>query len=146
MVYDPEGPTFASLRPLRLRAVGEAVVAVAEVPDSSVSTADERASQTALYRYYDDRDRLLYVGITHAIAERTSKHIKASDWMTFAARSTIQRYLTRRQAEDAEQLAIALEKPLFNSRHSNPGADRRLVAYLVETGRLDLLKPDISRA
>jgi hypothetical protein len=46
---------------------------------------------TALYRYYDDQDRLLYIGISGSLWARVTAHVKASSWMDFAARSTITR-------------------------------------------------------
>ncbi|WP_101791054.1 hypothetical protein [Nonomuraea indica] len=101
---------------------------------------------TALYRYYDQQDRLLYVGITDALMERISSHIKSSSWMDFASRSTIDRHPTRKAAETAEREAIKAERPLFNSMHNDtPEGRRRLVEYLVEHGRTDLLVPDVSR-
>lgn len=101
---------------------------------------------TALYRYWDADDRLLYVGISGRLSHRERDHIKASSWMDFAVRSAIERYPSRFQAEDAERRAIATESPLFNSKHNeSPEAVRRLVEYLVERGRADLLAPAVSR-
>lgn len=101
---------------------------------------------TALYRYFDEDDRLLYVGITKALRTRTAQHASRSSWSEFSVRSTITRYPTRREAEDAERLAIVEEKPLFNWQHADAAeASARLVAYLVDKGRLDLLAPSVSR-
>lgn len=101
---------------------------------------------TALYRYFDVEGHLLYVGITGDLAVREVSHIRDSSWMDFAARATIERYPTRRAALDAERDAIEAEKPLFNVTHNEwPGAARRLVEYLVEQGRTDLLSPAVSR-
>jgi predicted GIY-YIG superfamily endonuclease len=102
--------------------------------------------ETALYSYYDAADISLYIGITDDLRRRTLDHVEASSWMAFAARSTITRYPTRVAALDAEKIAIEIEQPLFNSQHnSTPEARQRLVAYLVEKGRLDLLTPAVSR-
>lgn len=101
---------------------------------------------TALYRYFDDRERLLYVGITDHIHYREADHVKSSSWMGFAARSTIVRYPTREEALEAESAMIRAERPLFNVVHNDtPEARHRLVEYLVEHGRTDLLAPAVSR-
>lgn len=101
---------------------------------------------TALYRYYDADDLLLYVGISDHLVTRTGSHIKASSWMDFAARSTIERHPTRAVALTAEEAAIKAEHPLFNHQHNDtPEARRRLVEYLIKRDRLDLLAPAVSR-
>lgn len=106
----------------------------------------EPPNETALYRYYDAQDRLLYVGITDGLAVRIASHIKASSWMDFAARSTIERHPTRKAAADMEREAIEGERPLFNSVYNDhPVGRRRLVEYLIEHGRTDLLVADVSR-
>lgn len=100
----------------------------------------------ALYRYYDDTDRLLYIGISDELTGRVSGHSKGSPWMDFAVRSTITRYPSRAKAAAAEVEAIKSEQPLFNLKHNNtPEARRRLFEYLVEHGRTDIPLPCISR-
>ena len=101
---------------------------------------------TALYRWYDEADLLLYVGITDELTGRVSAHVDGSSWMDFAARSAITRYADRDEAGAAEIAAIKTERPLFNQMHNNsPEARHRLVEYLVEHDRLDLLTPAVSR-
>lgn len=96
----------------------------------------------ALYRYFDDADRLLYVGISGALEVREAAHISRSRWMELAARSTIQRYATEADVLDAEETAIKAERPLFNVTHNDtPEARERLRAFLAEIGRIDLLRP-----
>jgi hypothetical protein len=66
--------------------------------------------------------------------------------MEFAARSTIEKYDSRREAEECEVSAIRTERPLFNLAHNDePGAERRLVDYLIDHDRRDLLQPVVSR-
>ena len=97
-------------------------------------------SQFALYRYFDDGDRLLYVGKSGDIATRDKTHIRRSEWMQFAASSTIERYGTPVELGDAERTAIETEHPLFNRQHNDtPEAREHLRAYLAEAGRLDLM-------
>lgn len=101
---------------------------------------------TFLYRYYDVDDVLLYIGITDNLADRTSDHAWSSSWMNFAVRSTIERHATRGKAERTEVEAIRAERPLFNLAHNDePGAERRLVDYLIEHDRRDLLRVAVSR-
>lgn len=103
-------------------------------------------SETALYRYWDADDRLIYVGITGDLHYRENSHICGSSWMVFVARSAVERFSTRHAALDAERVAITSERPLFNSKH-NEGAEavQRVVEYLIERGRADLLAPAVSR-
>ena len=101
---------------------------------------------TALYRWWDDADLLLYIGISDELAGRVKGHVKGSSWMDFAARSAIERYPSRAAALDAEEAAIKSEHPLFNHQHNNtPEAQMRLVEYLIKHGRTDLLAPAVSR-
>ena len=101
---------------------------------------------TFLYRFYDADDVLLYVGITDNLAERTWSHARASTWMEFAVRSTVERYLKRSVAEEREIAAIRGEGPLFNLAYNDgPDGDRRVVDYLIEHDRRDLLRADVSR-
>jgi len=106
----------------------------------------EPDARSALYRYYDEKDRLLYIGITDRLLSRTEAHILGSSWMDYAVRSTIARYPTRREAAEAETAAIKAEQPLFNDIHNrSPEAKARLVQFLIEHGRADLLSPSVSR-
>lgn len=108
--------------------------------------ADGRERPTALYRYYDIGDLLLYAGISGRLYGRTGEHVGGSSWMDFAVRSTIERFPSRDGALEAEEVAIKAERPLFNHTHNDtPEARRRLVEYLVGHDRLDLLAPAVSR-
>jgi hypothetical protein len=96
----------------------------------------------ALYRYFDVRDILLYVGITGDLAVRDRGHISRSRWMQLTARSAVERHKTAEDVRTAEREAIETEHPLFNVQYNNtPEAKARLRAYLEESGRLDLLHP-----
>ncbi|MEU8158121.1 DnaB-like helicase N-terminal domain-containing protein [Micromonospora sp. NPDC048986] len=107
---------------------------------------DGRTALTALYRWYDTADRLLYVGITGNTDARQSSHARRSSWSEFAVRGTIERFPSRPEAEAAERKAIESEQPLFNGTYNDtPEARARLVAYLIEHGRTDLLAPAVSR-
>lgn len=105
-----------------------------------------RRDPTALYFWYDADDVLLYIGITGDLATRQTNHAKRSTWAEFADHSTVRRLPTRLHALVAEREAIEVERPLFNHMHNDtPEARARLVAYLIEHGRTDLLAPAVSR-
>ena len=96
----------------------------------------------ALYRYFDAEQVLLYVGISGELAVREQAHVDRSEWMNFAASSTIERHETPEEVRGAESEAIKAEHPIFNKHHNNtPAAKARLRAYLEQVGRLDLLQP-----
>jgi len=129
---------------------------VAQAPESDVTphlrlastptAAPGEAVPTALYRYYDADDLLLYVGITGNLYRRQTRHERASSWMDFVARSTVERFPDREAAETAETAAIKAEGPLFNDVHNaTPEARQRLVEYLIKHDRLSLLAPAVSR-
>jgi hypothetical protein len=102
--------------------------------------------ETALYRWWDAADLLLYIGISDHLGIRTHSHTTGSSWMEFAVKSAVERYPDRNAALDAEEAAIKTERPLFNHAHNNtPEARQRLVEYLVRRERLDLLAPALSR-
>lgn len=104
------------------------------------------ARTTALYRWWDEADVLLYIGIAEHIGTRTKGHAKGSSWMEFAVRSAVERVPSRSGALEAEEAAIKAEHPIFNEQHNNtPEARRRQIEYLIEHDRLDLLAPAISR-
>lgn len=105
-----------------------------------------RRRETVLYRYYDDQGVLLYVGITANMPSRFGSHETDSTWMDFAVRSTIERFTNRDDALAAEKAAIEEHAPLFNVEHNDrPDRVRRIVDYLIERDRRDLLVPLISR-
>jgi hypothetical protein len=70
---------------------------------------------TQLYRYYDGRGKLLYVGISLSAALRLGQHRKKSGWYRKVARMEIENHPTRDVALRAEALAIAAESPRHNT-------------------------------
>jgi len=71
---------------------------------------------TTLYRAYDDRNRLLYVGISDGEFIRLAQHAANAPWTVYATKITLKRYTLRADAEAAEQAAIAGEDPVWNVR------------------------------
>jgi hypothetical protein len=95
-----------------------------------------------LYRYFDAKAILLYVGISGDLAVRDRSHISRSKWMQLTAHSIVERRKTLERVKMAERIAIETEHPVFNVAHnSTPEAKQRMRAYLEEIGRLDLLRP-----
>ncbi|WP_328344658.1 DnaB-like helicase N-terminal domain-containing protein [Micromonospora sp. NBC_00421] len=111
-----------------------------------IKARDQGSTVTALYRWFDADGTLLYIGITNDPHVRQSAHAKKSSWADFAVRGTIERFPSRQEAEAAEKAAIEAERPLFNHIYNDTTEARaRLVAYLIEHGRMDLLAPAVSR-
>lgn len=70
--------------------------------------------QTALYRLFDQSDRLLYVGVSHKPDVRWGEHSQEKDWWPLVDQRKVEWYDTRLAAEGAELQAIAQERPVFN--------------------------------
>lgn len=69
---------------------------------------------TDLYRYFDDQERLLYVGISFSAVARASQHRSDKGWWREVARMDVAHYETRSEALTAESAAIRSEKPIHN--------------------------------
>jgi DNA-binding transcriptional regulator YhcF (GntR family)/predicted GIY-YIG superfamily endonuclease len=92
--------------------------------------------RTALYRYFDDADSLLYVGIAYDPDERQKQHaLTAQDsWWPMQKRRTVEWRDSREDAERAERRAIRVEQPRFNQHHATAwGPEIRAVATSRDT-------------
>jgi excinuclease UvrABC nuclease subunit len=67
-----------------------------------------------LYRFYNQNDQLLYVGITKFFEPRLKQHYKNAEWFFETSRVTLEHYQTRQDVEQAESRAIKSEKPKYN--------------------------------
>jgi len=76
---------------------------------------------TSLYRYFDERGRLMYVGITSGGGRRADQHQASAPWWTEVRTATIEHYPDRRSALTAESIAITAEAPI----HNRAGAPKR---------------------
>ncbi|MEU1787054.1 GIY-YIG nuclease family protein [Streptomyces sparsogenes] len=88
-------------------------------PSKQLATDEESpryGSATALYRFFDKEQQLLYVGITGQPRERWPKHRRKAEWWPQAAFVAVEIHPTEWQALDAERAAIAAENPQFNKR------------------------------
>lgn len=92
--------------------------------------------RTALYRFFDADDVLLYVGIAYIPDSRQGQHARdaADTWYPLQVRRTLVWFDTRNEAEQAEKAAIKTERPRFNARH-NLHADHSVHAAVAVRAR-----------
>lgn len=71
-----------------------------------------------LYRYYDENDVLLYIGLTANFPQRNGNHSHYSLWFCNCAKITLERFSSKDELAKAEKEAVINEKPLFNITYS----------------------------
>jgi excinuclease UvrABC nuclease subunit len=69
---------------------------------------------TFLYRHFDSKGRLLYVGISLSVLMRLNAHAHNSRWFEKIDNVKIERFRSRKMALAAEAEVIRSEKPLYN--------------------------------
>jgi predicted GIY-YIG superfamily endonuclease len=74
-------------------------------------------ARTALYRHFDKKGCLLYVGIAVDPKKRESEHRGGSGWAAKIHRIELEWFDNRHAARAAERAAIASERPKFNILH-----------------------------
>jgi hypothetical protein len=94
--------------------------APARPPLAAPPAQPKLSKPTTLYRYYDANHKLLYVGITCRGARRAEEHAKSQPWWPRQAWMRSVHYDTWVEAEEAERLAIAAEKPECNKQKWKP--------------------------
>ncbi len=100
------------------------------------NTSTRTAEQVRyLYRWFDEHDELLYVGITTNPNQRAVSHQKNSWWFCWATRVEVEApfIATLLDAEAIERAAIDAGRPVFNKR----GAEdpfQRAATYLDRRG------------
>lgn len=67
-----------------------------------------------LYRFYDDTDRLLYVGVTMNPPRRFRTHEGTKGWWAEVSHIALESYLERADVLSAEAAAIRNERPVYN--------------------------------
>ena len=77
-----------------------------------------------LYRHWDDKGALLYVGISLNAAARASQHSKDKPWWSEVATITVEHLgcISRSEAESIEAAAIKAEAPRYNVVHNGIGS------------------------
>lgn len=81
-------------------------------------TVGAPTSRTAIYRVYDERGRLLYVGISGNPMARWRTHSTSKPWWGEVAKTKVKWHSTRSSAEAAEVKAIREEFPRYNKQHA----------------------------
>lgn len=71
-------------------------------------------SPHTLYRLYDITGRLLYVGITSDWNRRRSQHAADKEWWTRVSQIALAELPSRKDALNAERIAIRTERPAYN--------------------------------
>lgn len=74
--------------------------------------------RTAVYRLYNEADRLLYVGVAYDPEARWKNHANFSLWWPDVSRRDVEWHDNREAAECAERRAILTEGPLHNIAHT----------------------------
>lgn len=77
-----------------------------------------RRTTHVLYRYFNKKNELLYVGITNDIMNRAHAHSRDKSWYRQCAYSTMQHFKSREALAAAEVYAIQTEKPKYNQAHA----------------------------
>ena len=78
-----------------------------------------------LYRHFDVKGILLYVGISHHAVLRTAAHKNNSMWFPEIARIEITNYPSKEDAARAERAAIIEEKPIHNKKSGPRKTNRK---------------------
>lgn len=107
------------------------------------------SERTALYRIYDAKDALLYIGITNNFGRRWAQHGARKPWWRQVRRQTVLWYDSRAEAEAAEVAAIRNEHPLHNTHNAVRTPARRprraaLPSRIERTGHPGLIEWDIA--
>lgn len=93
-----------------------------------------------VYRFFDSRDRLLYVGVTTDVGARLTSHRRSSEWWSEACRAQVDFHESLAVARHAEALAIIAEQPRCNAMRPHA----RRVAVLTERAQV-ARKTDVVR-
>lgn len=75
-----------------------------------------------VYLLYDERGRLLYIGITDRGPRRLVEHYREKAWFSMVARVDIERMPSRAAAEERERALIRERGPAFNVQHNRARA------------------------
>lgn len=76
------------------------------------------AGRNVVYRFFDEDDALMYVGLSSNFPARLASHRTQSWWAPRITRIRLQVFPTASAAADAEVAAIRSERPRFNLRHA----------------------------
>jgi predicted GIY-YIG superfamily endonuclease len=77
----------------------------------------------SLYRLFDSKHQLLYVGISASAIARLSQHMSDKPWASEIAHVSVEHFETRGEAAEAEVEAIRIERPRYNVAHNRRDID-----------------------
>lgn len=97
---------------------------------------EQLLSPCFVYRFFDDDDRLLYVGVAADVGRRIAQHRVTASWWPEATRGEFRCYPSREAALQAEALAIAVERPGRNLVRPHVREDRAAELSPAEQTRL----------
>ncbi len=98
------------------------------------------AQPVALYRHFDQRGELLYVGITLDPVTRWEQHHETSLWARFVAQSYLTWHHDRASARAAEKVAIKIERPIFNAQRPDAKRANEIKIRYLRTGMSGLFR------
>jgi len=78
-----------------------------------------------VYRFFDGRGSLLYVGVTTCLPRRLREHASSKPWWSKVVRVDVEHFPTLAEAQAAETKAIKTEGPLYNKTAASVGRFRR---------------------
>jgi hypothetical protein len=80
--------------------------------------ADKIEPACWLYRHYDHKGDLIYVGLSITPFKRNKTHMESSPWGATIVEILIEPFVSREEALEAEVQAIREEFPRFNAAHN----------------------------
>lgn len=89
---------------------------------------------TSVYRFYDARSVLIYVGITSRGVTRQRQHNSDKEWWPFVVAQKVDHFPTRAAAHEREVALIKRWEPPFNKQHNKRHAQLRALYLGLDGG------------
>ena len=100
-----------------------------------------------IYRLYNEKDQLLYVGITNDVNRRMAEHRASQEWFGLVVREEREKFICdRSEIEAQERRAIKREKPIYNKIHNVFGFGGRMDSRKKTKGILFRMEPRLYEA
>lgn len=111
---------------------------------ANLTRRNKEEGPTAVYRFYDIDDTLLYVGITSDLRYRWQQHRESKNWWPSIYRASVVWLNTRKDALKEESAAIQSEAPVYNGSPGRPRVGRATIIRLGPelTARVDAARQD----
>jgi hypothetical protein len=104
--------------------------------------SDVTPDPTSVYKYYDQNNLLLYVGITRRGVVRNREHNASKEWWQFVVRQDVEHYPHRLAAEERERHLIRAFRPPFNKQHNPDHEELRAIYFAAGRERISLVPSD----